>query len=90
MDAGALKPQQQVAIAAAESSKKHLLSCAASSFVSGGTSRVFTFPGRGALVIKANAEKPANSLVGFAGLRIRCRCIIRSAGDFYFFSQRAY
>src|SRR6266480_1743093 len=45
-------------IAAVVSRKKQALSIAASFGVSGGTRRVFTHPGRGALVITASAQKP--------------------------------
>src|SRR4029077_7067425 len=52
---------QAFEIAATVSRRKHLLSSAASSGVSGGTNRVFTRPACGALVMTAKAQKPRDT-----------------------------
>src|SRR4029453_13955045 len=85
---GIVRPPQQTEIAAPVSCKKHLLSCAASSFVSGGTRRVFHPPARGALVISANAEQPPNFLAAVCGSTTQCPLLICCAVGCYPFSQR--
>src|SRR5439155_23029377 len=68
---------QAFEIAATVSRRKHLLSSAASSGVSGGTNRVFTRPACGAFVMIAKAQKPRDTWgTGSVGSRTR-NCFIR-------------
>ena len=74
---------QAFEIAATVSRRKHLLSSAASSGVSGGTNRVFTRPACGALVITAKAQKPRDTW-GTESVGSRTRnCFIRLTRKFF-------
>src|SRR6476646_11694345 len=73
---------QTLEIAATVSRRKHLFSSAASSGVRGGTNRVFTRPGCGALVMTANAQKPRSPRSGRFGSRTR-NCFIRYREEFF-------
>src|SRR5436190_19685097 len=68
-------------IAVVVSRKKQALSAAASFGVSGGIRRVFTRPGRGALVITANAQKPLGFFGGAFASRRRRTAFIRQAAS---------
>src|SRR5437773_10637080 len=68
-------------IATVVSRKKQALSVAASFRVNGGTRRVFTRPGRGALVITASAQKPLGLFGRAFGSRRRRTAFIRQAAS---------